>query len=304
MRGKSLLEVLGVFGLLVLLVDLYKSTGLFQVELGVLGWSYIGALQLAIPLAIIVLARRDYSSYGFTLREWRHNLGVGLTCFLALLLPYGAVILLPTFGFSYLEPKGALLLAASYSASTVLILILLRKKERDIRRLADETTPFVFLRKEASKARRNLFLIVGLLVLPILIGLYVGGPSHFSLKVPSTVFYQFFISGFGEEMLFRGYVQSRVNLEFGRPYRFLGANFGAGLFVSSFLFGFLHMLNTFSPFTASFSVLPWWGVSAFFSGLFFGFVREKTGSIISVGIAHGLPDAVGESFGLLFPGVA
>ena len=159
----------------------------------------------------------------------------------------------------------------------------------------------IALTKEKSKTTQNLILLGFLLALPILIGIYIQGLANFNGKIASTVIYQFFISGFGEEILFRGYVQSRINQEFGRPYKFLGVNFGIGLFIASFMFGFLHILNTFSPFTGSFTVLPWWGVSAFFSGLFFGFVREKTGSIIAVGIAHGLPDAVGEAFGMIFP---
>jgi hypothetical protein len=39
--------------------------------------------------------------------------------------------------------------------------------------------------------------------------------------------------GFGEEIFFRGYIQSRVDQAFGLPFRLLGFEFGPGLLVSS-----------------------------------------------------------------------
>ena len=41
--------------------------------------------------------------------------------------------------------------------------------------------------------------------------------------------------GFGEENLYRGYMQSRLNEAFGRPYRFFGVPFGWGVFVTALL---------------------------------------------------------------------
>jgi membrane protease YdiL (CAAX protease family) len=54
----------------------------------------------------------------------------------------------------------------------------------------------------------------------------------------------FFGSGFGEQIFFRGYIQSRVDQAFGCPFRLLGFDsFGGGLLVSSLLFGLIHVLN-------------------------------------------------------------
>lgn len=50
----------------------------------------------------------------------------------------------------------------------------------------------------------------------------------------STVVWQFVFSGFGEEFVFRGYVQSRLNQAFGRPLRLFGIQFGVGLIVALF----------------------------------------------------------------------
>ncbi len=74
----------------------------------------------------------------------------------------------------------------------------------------------------------------------------------------------------------------------------LGIPFGVGLIVSSLLFGLLHVLNTFDP-AIGLSSLEWGLlIGNAVAGLFFGFIREKTGTLLAPGIAHGLPDAVGE----------
>jgi membrane protease YdiL (CAAX protease family) len=47
--------------------------------------------------------------------------------------------------------------------------------------------------------------------------------------------------------------------------------------------------------------LSWgWALFTTFSGLRFGILREETGSLLAPGIAHGLPDAVGEALGRIF----
>ncbi|MBN1402544.1 MAG: CPBP family intramembrane metalloprotease [Anaerolineae bacterium] len=53
-----------------------------------------------------------------------------------------------------------------------------------------------------------------MLLLPIVVALAMGGLSAVTV---STVFWQFVFSGFGEEFVWRGYVQSRLNQAFGRP---------------------------------------------------------------------------------------
>jgi membrane protease YdiL (CAAX protease family) len=113
--------------------------------------------------------------------------------------------------------------------------------------------------------------------------------------IVSTVFWQLVFSGFGEEFLWRGYVQSRLNRAFGRPWRLFGIQFGAGLIIASLLFGVQHALNTYKP-ALGLASLSWgWALSTFVGGLMFGAIREKTGTLLAPGIAHGLPDAVGEA---------
>jgi len=118
--------------------------------------------------------------------------------------------------------------------------------------------------------------------------------------IVSTVVWQFVFSGFGEEFVWRGYVQSRLNQAFGRPMRMFGVQFGWGFIIASLLFGLLHAFNTYDP-VIGFASLSWgWALSSSAAGLFFGLICEKTGTLVAPGIAHGLPDAVGEALAKIF----
>jgi uncharacterized protein len=85
-----------------------------------------------------------------------------------------------------------------------------------------------------------------------------------------------------EEILFRGYIQSRLNSVFGRPKRFFNIHWGCGLIITSVLFGFWHL-------GWSLDMLAWphvlWTI---FAGLCLGFVREKSESVIAPAFLHGI----------------
>jgi uncharacterized protein len=103
--------------------------------------------------------------------------------------------------------------------------------------------------------------------------------------------YAFFV-GFGEEIIYRGYIQSRLNEVFSKPYRFFGVAFGWGAILTSLLFGLTH-IGILRWLLGYFSEMTWaWGFWTFFSGLVFGFVREKSGSILAPALLHGLPQAI------------
>ncbi|MBN2128138.1 MAG: CPBP family intramembrane metalloprotease [Sedimentisphaerales bacterium] len=76
--------------------------------------------------------------------------------------------------------------------------------------------------------------------------------------------------------------EQSLSRSFGRPYCFLGIRFGWGLILASCLFGLMHYLSPSNPFH-----LPW-AVWVTTSSLVFGLIREKGGSFIASGIAHGL----------------
>ncbi|MDH7561736.1 MAG: CPBP family intramembrane metalloprotease, partial [bacterium] len=91
---------------------------------------------------------------------------------------------------------------------------------------------------------------------------------------------------------FRGYIQSRLNAAFGKPFRFFGVTWGWGLVITAALFGLMHVANIGSFIDHQWEAEWWWGFWTFFSGLVFGFVREKSGNIIAPAILHGLPQAL------------
>jgi membrane protease YdiL (CAAX protease family) len=114
-----------------------------------------------------------------------------------------------------------------------------------------------------------------------------------------SVLWLFFGAGFGEEVFFRGYVQSRVNQAFGRPWRLLGVPFGLGLIVSALLFGLIHALNTVDYFQGRFDFAWLWLVTNLCTGLFVGLLREGTGSVLAGAVVHGLEDVLGQVPSLL-----
>lgn len=258
---------------------------------GLSGWSLryaSGVMQIVVPVLILIVARRDFAAYGLTGKRWQYNLDVGLSGYVVQLIPWGLGFgLIAALGSSYTRPAGALILAATSLIASWALFAHLRRREQ-IEHAAG---------KQSASARGNLLIVAGLLALPIGLGLAL---NRLSSAVVATVIWQFVFSGFGEEIRFRGYYQSRLNQAFGRPFRALDVPFGPGLIITSVLFALVHVLNTADLFAGRYEFAWWWGLWAFFGGVFFGLIREKTGSIVAAGIAHGLPDAVGESLVLLF----
>ena len=94
----------------------------------------------------------------------------------------------------------------------------------------------------------------------------------------------------GEEIFFRGYMQSRLNTVFGKPWRIRGIRFGAGLVVTSLVFGLLHGLNTVDYFHGRYSFDWGWAGITIVTGLLFGVIREATGTVWPGAVVHGLLD--------------
>ncbi|HOU13639.1 MAG TPA: CPBP family intramembrane metalloprotease [Anaerolineae bacterium] len=272
-------EVLGVYVVMRLLGLALSATGLMDAEVRLLGWSYTGGLiQMGVPLIVIWLTRRRWADYGVTLAGWQNNLDIGIKAYLVRIIPYvlgiGGTMLLK---LDYRMFPGGLLVALTEIAGIAVLLGVLRRQSEE---------------KALASVRSNVIVMVALLFLPILVGLAM---RRLTLIVVSTVVWQFVFSGFGEEIFLRGYVQSRLNQAFGRPWLLLGVQCGPGLVIASLLFGLLHAFNTYNPAAGQYTLAWGWALFAVFGGLFFGLIREKTGSLLGCGIAHGLPDAVGEA---------
>jgi membrane protease YdiL (CAAX protease family) len=230
-KGRSILEVMLVFTLILLIQWVWRTTWLSQLQARLLRWNYFShVVFIAVPILILLGARRSFACYGLSLGNWRY----GLT--------WGGVF-------------------------------------------------------------------VGALAAPPLVGLAFGwAKAELPTYLLSTLIFQIIFSGFGEEILFRGYFQSRMNEEFGRPFEWGGLRFGLGSILTSLMFGLAHVLNPFSPFQGSFA-LDWWsGLNTGLVGLFLGFVREKTGSILMAGMIHGFVGVMytfvhGETSTLILHGV-
>ncbi len=275
------LEVLAVFLLLVALRILLQASGVVQWEFKNLGWTYtVMLVWIGIVALVIWLTRRGWAAYGISSMNWRTNLDIGVKAYLIRIIP----VVVGGFGAAWLGVKPNSFGGFAFSTlvwGVCLALII-----------------WVFRRQvEVKSGRANLILSLVLLLLPVGVALFYG---KLSLVIISTIFWQFVFSGFGEEFIYRGYVQSRINQAFGRPLCLFGVQFGMGLLISSLLFGLLHVFNGFDP-AIGWSSLAWqvlWGNTL--AGLFLGVIREKTGTMFAPGIAHGLPDAVGEPLIILF----
>jgi membrane protease YdiL (CAAX protease family) len=243
-----------------------------------------GTSMILFTAMILLLRKRDFDEYGLTLKDGRYHLNVGLLWAVIIAATAGLVLAVSPVRLDPLHPPD-LPKAVVCSCAAILLTLLLA----------------LFLRRDRGLLRRvpatlTLLVIAGLLGLPLIVAGYAGRPLP---DVVLTVLWLFFGAGFGEEVFFRGYVQSRVSEAFGRPYTLLGVRFGPGLLVSALLFGLIHALNTVDYFDGRYDFAWLWLLVNFCSGLFFGVLREKTGSVLPGAVVHGLDDVLGRVPSLL-----
>ena len=100
------------------------------------------------------------------------------------------------------------------------------------------------------------------------------GPSG----LPNLILVQTLAIALPEEFYFRGYLQSRLNLVCGRPWRLWSAQIGPGLFVTALVFMLCHLLVSAS----------WLRVAILFPALLFGWMRERTNSLLAPVLFHAL----------------
>jgi len=136
----------------------------------------------------------------------------------------------------------------------------------------------------------NVFLIVSLLCLPgflLLTWLYRHLWLHvpFSVRLPPDglllLVYHLLCVALPEEVFYRGYIQSRLNGAFPRRFILLSAPLGFGWLYTSFLFALGHYVISLRP----------EALATFLPGLLFGWLRERTGSIVASTGFHALCNA-------------
>ncbi len=288
MRGKSLVEVLLVYFILVAIASLKIASGFVAYEIGLLYYSYSTALShFGGPLVVIFLAKRSLREYTITTDAAPYATEVGINSTLARVIPYmSAMFLMMYFSLALLDWITVLVMSGGYVIATVLLWTYLNKREES----------GTLTRENAPSLPKNIAIIFVMLLVPIFLGLYL---NQLSDQLLSLVIWQFFVSGFGEEFFYRGYVQTTLNKEFGKPFKIFEIEFGWGLIIASLMFALSHAISFPQLLLGTLTLNISWGVLTFFSGLFFGLVREKTKSLIAPGLAHGLADAIGEGIGFV-----
>lgn len=271
-KSTAVFEVTAVFILISLGLRVFRFSpaAIWQSEF--LGLPFIEySFIILLAILIVFLTGRNKDVYGITFHKFRYHLTIAVTG-LIIAIPLSALkygFLFPKFQISYLNWDGALISAVLGILSIITILYLIKKR------------PSYHILPSSSPGR--LFILFGFaLVIALLTTPYTN-------RIAGFVFFLFFV-GFGEELLFRGYIQSRLNLVFGRPFQLFGVHWGWGLIIASLLFGFMHYFNPYNPYHL------WWVFWTFFSGLLFGLIREKTGSVVAPALIHGMPQALAVLF--------
>ena len=216
-----------------------------------------------LPVLWLLLTRRSLVVYGLTLAHWRDDVAAALSCVFPIALAGASLGFLP-----YTRWDGALI----ESAVQVGLLF---------------WVAYLLTRQPDPKS--------GIITIALAL-LMFGGYSYWKGLYPGTakgiasfIYYLVFV-GFGEEILYRGYVLTRLNEAFGRPWQFYGVGWGTVL--ASFLFGLTHALSKVDLASGQIEFTWAWGLWTFFGGFVFSYIREKTGSIVAPAIVHGLPQAL------------
>ncbi len=257
----TLLEVFAVFVITKALMQAVTALidhGWQIALLGVPFKHYLAAL--AVILFVIILRRRKGKEDGLMVKPFFYHAEAAASCF----VPVAAVAIALTLTDWKTWP-GALLIAAIALAATLLCALSLKK-----------------LAPENPKKALSLVILGAGLILSIAIVARMTSPGD----AARSFIFAFLLAGPIEEMIFRGYAQSRLNQVFDRRFTLMGISFGWGLILTAVLFSLWHLPLPFvfaDGLECSLPHAAW----TFCAGLLLGAVREKTGSIAAPTILHG-----------------
>jgi membrane protease YdiL (CAAX protease family) len=284
MKGKSIIEVVSVF------IAMKFFSIWFDSLLKVIGVHYgwrdlcFGLQAIIIPIAIIWLSRRNWSNYGFSIKKFRYQIHFGFIGAMLMMLAGAGFGFMRSRQIDPVGVEGSLIMSAIALVMIGLLFIALRGSKKNSNQGTLRQPRIVF----------ELIILVGMILCPVIIAVF---RQRLTSSIILWDLYYLFLVGFGEEIKYRGYFQSRINEEYGRPWQITGIQFGPGLLIASALFGISHLgqFGVFNPFEGQYTINPWMGLQAFFGSLFYGLIREKSGSIIPSSIAHGVPSAFGQT---------
>jgi uncharacterized protein len=236
----------------------------------------LGGFWVAFVLVLLAVTGRDFSRYGITMRGLGSDLKIVAIC----IIPVMAVDC-SAFFFSIGDIRGTLV----FSFLIVILLFILLRLLKNVPYQEDTITlPARYIVPVIVAGS-----IISLIFIPGIMGDYhSGGPADFMPLAIKALVFGFVLQAIPQEILFRGYIQTRLNEVFGRPYTLFGISWGAGVVIASLLFGLLHVINPFNPFKGEYNLNIFWGIWTFFFGLVYGFLREKTGNITVPTIVHGI----------------
>lgn len=226
-----------------------------------------GVIMIAATVALIALRRRSFAAYGLSLRGVPSGVSAGLTCVVALFL-FGLLLLPLGIGTDprALDPLDTLVGVAATLAATGVVLWWLREPRRRASRRTGRAAPLI---------------VLAILVAPIM---WAAVSGRAIAPVLVTELWLIVGAGIGEEVFFRGYIQSRVNEVFGRPFCWLGTPFGGGLIIAGLLFGLIHALNPLDYFAGRYEFA--WGHGLITAVMPYGFLRERTGCVVAPIVVH------------------
>lgn len=265
-RIVALLEVGAVFTAVMLLLKAHMHLPVLgQWQRSALGHPFLRSIVclVAPPLLVMKLTGLSAGVPSPSRTDLFRSCLIGVIPMMVLFPAGSAFGLLAILKLSWLSWPGAVILTLAYGLALPLVALVLRSR------------PSV---PQYALHRRELAVLVAILFAAILL----SSVTSRACPLIGSLLHAFLFVALAEELLARGYFQTRLNASFGRPFCVLGIRFGWGLFLSSCLFGLMHYLSPGDPFH-----LPW-AIWVTVSSLIFGVIREKGGSFIPAAIAHGL----------------
>ncbi len=143
------------------------------------------------------------------------------------------------------------------------------------------------------------FLLVGAVIFPLFIGGYVAftwlwpqlphdltriltpytGAPRFNFRLPDRfaewLIDDLFVVAIPEELFYRGYLQTRLRDAWPQGKTFLGARLGPAFWLTAVLFALGHL-----------AIFEVWRLAVFFPALLFGWMRERSNSIVGAALMH------------------
>jgi membrane protease YdiL (CAAX protease family) len=106
-----------------------------------------------------------------------------------------------------------------------------------------------------------------------------SGPAHFTPRLPPRfgewVVDQLFVVALPEEFFYRGYMQTRLRDAWPHGRKVLGARLGPAFWLTAVLFALGHL-----------AIFQAWRLAVFFPALLFGWMRERTNTVLGAALFH------------------